>query len=118
MLKNNQWFSPPTKLYVHTLIWITIFLVSRRFLLRKHFSLMPIGVGLGQNTYILWDMYHLLGCERCGVEKIRVADVVAAGAFTAVAVGGNHYIAARFWRAAEEVDEVKGGKGQSDTEKA
>lgn len=47
---------------------------------------------------------------------IRVADLVIAGGFTAVAVSANYCFAARCWRAAEEVLEVRGGKGQSDLE--
>ena len=77
---------------------------------------MPVAVGLGHNTYMLWDMYHLLGCKRCGVEMIRVADLIIAGCSTAVAVGASYHFAARCSRAAEEVYEVGGGKGQSDLE--
>jgi len=116
ILQRNQWFSPRTNLYVHTLTWTATFLASGRFLLHERFSLMLVGMGLGHNTYMLWDMYHLLGCNRCGVEMIRVADLVIAGCFTAVAVSANYCFAARCWRAAEEVPELRGGKSQSDLE--
>ena len=43
---------------------------------------------------MLWELYGLLGVERCGCTAISVADLVIGSVASAVAVCGSYYLAA------------------------
>ena len=92
-LEHYEWFSKSTNLYIWTIIWTATFLVSRRFP-GKQGPLLISGTGTWKNFCMLWELYGLLGVERCGCTAISVADLVIGSVASAVAVCGSYYLAA------------------------
>lgn len=105
-----KWLSPNTTLYMWTLIWVAATVCCLRFFrLPVSGPLMIACHGFMKNFSMLWDMYGMIGEQRCGCASITAREVVCAGVFSAVAVGGSYYVTTRVSMRRAREDEAEDG---------